>query len=209
MSIATLVLIGQDEPGYHDLAGLSVTLAGFLARELPVEVAGTQDTAMLEAPAIARHDLVILNTFQGAATAKQVEDLVAFVEGGKGVLALHAATIFSKDNPRYTGLLGGTFTEHAPFGDFAVRIVDRDHPIAARLDDFVIKDELYATDYGSDVEWLASATWDGTEYPLVWTRAIGKGRVCYVALGHGPDAYAHESFRRLVIDAAAWAAGRL
>ena len=43
---------------------------------------------------------------------------------------------------------------------------------------------------------------------MVTVREAGRGRVCYIALGHDGRAQHHPAFQRLVVQAARWA-GRM
>ena len=44
--------------------------------------------------------------------------------------------------------------------------------------------------------------------PLGWSHECGKSRVVYLQLGHGPEAFNHESYRQLVAQSIRWTARR-
>jgi type 1 glutamine amidotransferase len=46
------------------------------------------------------------------------------------------------------------------------------------------------------------------DYALVWTRRHGQGRVFYTVLGHRPEVWADERFRRHLLGGILWAMGR-
>ena len=41
-------------------------------------------------------------------------------------------------------------------------------------------------------------------HPIAWTRAVGKGHVCYLALGHGEAAWRNANYQRLILNAIDW-----
>jgi type 1 glutamine amidotransferase len=48
----------------------------------------------------------------------------------------------------------------------------------------------------------------GTNNDILWTRAIGKGRVVYNALGHGKEAWENPQWQKLTVQSILWAAGK-
>ena len=75
------------------------------------------------------------------------------------------------------------------------------------MEDFGIDDEFYVLEYAPDVRVLAErVTGDGSE-PILYVRDHGRGRVCYIALGHDARAWGNPGFRQLVRQATLWAAG--
>lgn len=81
------------------------------------------------------------------------------------------------------------------------------HPIVEETLDFDIVDELYTDPAITDsIDPLVEAEWEGKLHPILWVRGYGKARVCYNALGHGPQAFDNASNRSLVQRGALWAA---
>jgi type 1 glutamine amidotransferase len=46
----------------------------------------------------------------------------------------------------------------------------------------------------------------GSEYPVLWTRRLGSGRIVGLTLGHDGAAHESEPFRRLLAQAVRWVA---
>ena len=44
--------------------------------------------------------------------------------------------------------------------------------------------------------------------PLGWSRTQGNSRVVYLQLGHGPEAFNNENYRKLVAQSIRWTAKR-
>ncbi len=131
-----------------------------------------------------------------------------------GLLALHAATICFDDWPEFARVLGARWewgrSSHAPCQEHAMWIGPAAHPITEGLSDFAIVDELYTHPVlVQPVEPLITAEWDGTRHPILWARLHGAARICYNALGHGPEAFEHPTNRTLLRRAALWCTGRL
>ncbi|PIV57428.1 hypothetical protein COS16_00050 [Candidatus Desantisbacteria bacterium CG02_land_8_20_14_3_00_49_13] len=143
---------------------------------------------------------------RGKLTAEQESLLMSFVKKGGGFVGIHCASIF-KGNKNYLAMLGCEFKGHAPYQEFQVNIADRDSLVTKRLQDFSVSDELYFVDHDPAVHILATAFWQGKSQPMVYIKECGKGKVCYVALGHDGAALLHPSFRKIVGRAARFVTG--
>jgi type 1 glutamine amidotransferase len=162
-----------------------------------------------------RYDLVILNTCAGEVrdddgptapgfTIPQVEALTTWVRGGGALLALHAATVASQSNLALRALLGAVFIEHPPQFSFTVYPLHREHPIIAGIDAFAVHDEFYVHAFDDTITIHMMALDRGVAHPMVWSKREGQGRVAYIAMGHGPEVWGLEPYRRLVLQAIAW-----
>ncbi|MFP4140481.1 MAG: ThuA domain-containing protein [Phycisphaerae bacterium] len=132
------------------------------------------------------------------------------VEEGLGLVAIHSANVVddAEEFRTYTQLIGSRFNRHDPFDRLAVSIDQPDHPITRGVADFTIEDEPYECDMlVDDAEVLASHTRGGKTLPMVYVRTHGKGRVCYLALGHDRRAWGHPAFQQLLRQATNWVAG--
>jgi uncharacterized protein len=108
----------------------------------------------------------------------------------------------------YHDTLGSFFLNHPPVRKFAVEVTDHTHPITAGLPaSFEVADELYLIElqhpastqillttelardpspdgFGFTYDLDTSLMADGKTRVLGYTRAVGKGAVTYIALGH-------------------------
>jgi uncharacterized protein len=169
----------------------------------------SQDTSIFTDDRAARYDVALWYTSQKALTPKEQEGLAAYVAGGKGLLALHTATVLEMpDHDTYNALVGGRFLGHDEFGRFHVTIAG-EHPITAGVPDFDIDDELYIVEpLGEPGQVLATGASEKTPAkPMLTLREYGKGHVCYLALGHDGRAWAHPCFKQLVVQATQWLMG--
>lgn len=108
--------------------------------------------------------------------------LDAFVRGGGGVLAIHAATASFKETPAYFDILGGRFTGHGTVEKFAARRIKDE--VFGGIGDFTVIDELYLHELKPGLEVHFTANYEGKAVPVVWTQGFGTGRVCYACPGH-------------------------
>jgi uncharacterized protein len=46
------------------------------------------------------------------------------------------------------------------------------------------------------------------DHPIAWTRAVGKGRVFYSAIGHRPERYGDPAYVQMLEQGIDWAATR-
>jgi len=147
--------------------------------------------------------------------------LFEHVRSGAGFVGVHSASDTWYEVPEYAALLGGVFNGHPWHERVRILVEDSSHPATAHLGPaFWLTDEIYqfrswsrngvhvllrldptsiAVDRGSRPD---------ADYALAWTRRHGGGRVFYTALGHGPDVWADERFRRHLLGGILWAMGR-
>ena len=212
-----LLLLGQNPEQarqFHNQPEHWAHLAAHLrAAELSARVIA-DDLSILNPTDLARFDVILNYTTGLAATDSQIDALLDAVHGGIGYLGLHAATVTFTQHARYLAMIGARFQRHDPIKRFAVRFVDRDHPISQGLDDYEHEDELYelTADYENPKNLIAVtgvrvlAEADG--HPMVYVKQHGAGRVAYLASGHDARSLAHPTYRALFTRAIAWAARR-
>jgi uncharacterized protein len=207
-----LVVINGDDV-YEDLfsAGLKLAeilvAAGFAAR-------AAMGTARLADRAAA--DLLVLYTALGDFPQARQSALAAAVRSGVGLLAVHASNVFpgsaAGPDPAYRvahALIGSRFLSHGPpphESRFQVETEQR-RPVTRSMAPFGITHEHYRIETADDVEVIAwRCTLAGRE-PVAYTRQEGRGRVCYLQLGHDMRAWDDPPVREIVTRAARWAHG--
>ena len=144
-------------------------------------------------------------------TGEQEKAIVAFVESGGGLLALHNATAlkpWGKKQPpsAYTRLLGSSYAGHGATDEkFTVRVVRRDHPVTRGVGDYVATDERHSPQmHAKDATVLLRAGSGEKTSVAGYVRTAGKGRVCYLANGHNGKVLALPAVQRLIANAAKW-----
>lgn len=192
------------------------------------EAVTSDDPMMFEPHVLAQFDAVcLLNTtgelflppdMQRLAERKRAEaekldtrlkkSLLDFVNGGQGLIGIHAATDCFYQWPAYGEMMGGYFHGH-PWGandTVTLKIDDPDHPLCTMFggQPFTITDEIYQikAPYSRDMLRVLLSL-DATrtdmnkggihrtdgDFAVSWVRGYGSGRVFYCSLGHHDDIY--------------------
>jgi type 1 glutamine amidotransferase len=191
----------------HDWRGIQPQLVEAIKGCAGVEITTAQeDLSILER--LDPYDVLVFHYTVGSITDGQRDSLSHWVASGKGFVGIHSAADSFRDDPDFRNFIGGYFVTHPRYRDYQVSVAKPDHPIMKGLEEeFVVKDEQYILDYDPRVEVLATALWKGKTMPVVWTKPHGKGRVCYIALGHDPAACQHPNFRTILLQAVSWSGG--
>jgi uncharacterized protein len=152
---------------------------------------------------------------------QQKADLLSFVkEDGKGFVAAHTATTAFMSWPEFGELLGGRFDNH-PYGVVEAPVINEgpDFPATKHFPVvFNFTDEFYqAKDFSRekarvllrlDASKLPANPQvhrtDG-DFPLVWAKMYGNGRVFYSALGHDAKTWDNPDVKTMCFEAIKWA----
>jgi uncharacterized protein len=218
-----LILTGgqRQHHGYRDQA---LYLASSLEDTGRFEATINEDAAILETPAMAKYDMIIVNADRRDPefkfTRSQQEALLAWVKAGHGYVSIHGADNAAPDwVPEWREMLGGVFSHigrpdgKVKKGTYGIKIADTQHQITKGLSDFELKDELYYhMQMQPGVTPLATTDYEGETWPVAWTRMYGQGRVFHTPLGHrdfGPgkdDPLQNPNLKKLVIQGVDWVA---
>ncbi len=205
----TALIIGKYDQPYHGLEDAEAVLRE-LARELGLEPDVRDTLAVLSPATLPAHDLLVNYWTGGKLEPEQVQAVLDFVHGGKGLVGVHGATCCFQENRDYIDLIGAEFRTHPEQQNLDIEIVDADHDITRGLEPFTIWDELYLFHEGhpKDVHVLAQTrSYEDMTVPVAWTRQPGDGRVFYLSLGHGAEAYGNPAFQEFLRCGMRWALG--
>jgi type 1 glutamine amidotransferase len=221
---AKVLLLSGGQRQHHGYRDQALYLAGLLENTGRYEVTMAEDAAILETPALRKYDLILVNADRRDPefkyTRAQQQALLDYVRGGGGYVSVHAANNAAPDwLPEWRAMLGGVFSHvglpdgKVRKGSYVVKIADRSSPITRGLDSFPLQDELY---YNMQMEPgvapLATVEYNGTDWPVAWTRDFGRGRVFHLVLGHrdfGPgkdDPVRNSDLGRLLVQGVDWVA---
>jgi type 1 glutamine amidotransferase len=154
----------------------------------------------------------------------QKAELLSFVkDDGKGFVAAHTATTAFLTWPEFGEMIGGRYDGH-PWGSATGTIINEDPSFPATRHfgaaPFTFTDEFYqAKDYSRDKLRVLLRLdvskmppndevhrTDG-DFPLVWAKMYGKGRVFYSALGHAASTWDDRDIDQMYFEAIKWAMG--
>jgi putative membrane-bound dehydrogenase-like protein len=193
--------------GHHTPAVRAAELIPALARA-GIDVAYTDRVADLNSANLARYDALMIYANLDTIAPEEEQALLDFVEGGKGLVALHCASFCFRNSPRYIALVGGQFKSHTT-GVFRVPIGKPEHPAMKGVKEFEAWDETYThTKLADDRDTLMTRDDGGKGEPWTWVRSQGRGRVFYTASGHDERVFTNPGFHGLVAQGVRWAVGR-
>lgn len=211
-----LLVTGDDVMPAHHWPSVSAATREILAAGGRLEVKICEDAAILESvAALQRYEVIYLGLYNAKTptlsdTAK--ENLIKFVEGGKGLVVSHLSSASFKEWSEFKKLCGRVWvmntSGHGPRAPFHVKIVDKDNAITRGVTDFEADDELYAKLQGdAPIHVLATADsdWSKQTEPLAFTLTYGKGRVFHHTFGHDVKAMKNPMVERLVRQGTEWA----
>jgi uncharacterized protein len=227
------ILLFEKINGFRDVPSVNAAHAAFVAM---AERKGwslvTTEKGSAFSPAILKQfDAVIWNNISGdVLTLSQRQAFKHYMEKGGGFVGVHG----SAGDPVYfwdwyvDTLIGARFAGHPmnpQFQTARVSLDDATHPIAAGLPPtWEANEEWYS--FKNNPRTSGSriiATLDETTYkpegmggqqlrmgdhPIAWTRALGKGRVFYSAIGHRPERYGDPVYVKMLEQGIDWATKR-
>jgi type 1 glutamine amidotransferase len=198
----------------HDYDAFAEIMADFLPKSVPVDIEVFRDGSFLDSPEAQNLDVIIMNhcfkSADGVLTKGQKSKLLNIIRGGTGVAAIHASYYSFPEWNQCREIYGAKFIKHEEVDIMLeVRVTDRNHPITRELpDSFEVHSELYqSTPLAADCHLLAVAKQKGTEqeYPSVWTRKYGDGRIVTILPAHWPNSYHLKDFQKLIAEGVRWA----
>ncbi len=201
-----ILFLGHDQPKSHHTPALFPLLASPLAhRGIQLTHVLTPAEA-LDPDRLANYDGLMIYGNHLEITPAQEKALLDFVEGGKGLIAIHCASYMFHNSDKYIALVGGQFQRHGT-GEFTAEIVKPDHPALAGVKPFATWDETYVHTKHNPVDrtvLMERVDQEGRE-PYTWVRTQGKGRVFYTAFGHDKRTWSNPGFHALVAQGTVWA----
>jgi type 1 glutamine amidotransferase len=218
-SNAVRVLMVTATAGFrHDSIDTArMVLASLASTTGEFRVTATEDLSTLTSSGLGAYDVLFFALTSGELplSAEQRAAILGFVSGGGGFLGAHSATDTLYGWPEYGEMVGAYFREHPWTQQGTVVVEDASHPAAAGVgSQFSINEEFYTfrDNPRPRVQVLlrldAASVGASGDYPLAWTRAHGRGRVYYNALGHFSSTWQDPRFQRQLRGAITWAAGR-
>lgn len=155
------------------------------------------------------------------------KNILEFVESGRGIVGVHAATDSQYDWPEFGRLIGGYFDGHPWNEKVTVKIDDPEHPLCKVFagKSFTVKDEIYQfrdpysrkasrvllsiDPAGTDMNKGKKMKRTDGDYAVAWVRQAGKGRVFYNSLGHVHDVFCNPLILAFYLDGIQYALGDL
>jgi len=219
----------------HDASGTSHVerILGPIVKEMGATLECTKDASKINAESLKKYDVVIFYTSgeltetgedgHPAMPADGMDALFAWIQNGGGFLGFHAATDSCRtgDGPTpYVKMIGGEFVTHGAQFAGTIKKVDPDHPAITSLPERWRLHEwyLFRNLDKENMHVLAlleigrerkmQEKYNIPDYPMIWCKAYGNGRILYNGMGHREDVWEHETFKALVKEHLLWVSGQ-
>lgn len=217
--IRVLVITGGhdfDRPGFD-------ALWASLPNISRVEVSHPEAHVMFRPERASEYDAIVCYDMHQNIDQEARENLVRLLKRGKGLIVWHHAMANYQDWPEWLRISGGRFRLHETAANgarrpastwkhdvrFRVKVANPRHPVTRGLTDFELTDEVYGDfDVLPGVTPLLRTDEPASGPVIAWAHTYGRARVITIQPGHGPGAWSHPSFRRLMSQAALWVARR-
>jgi putative membrane-bound dehydrogenase-like protein len=201
-----LLFLGDQE--HHRPAERFRQLQPVLAKR-GIDLTYTDQVESLNPNKLAGYDGLVIYANITHLSTTQEKALLDFVEGGKGLIALHCASYCFLNSPQYIALVGGQFLRHGT-GTFRTVIAEPDHPVMRGFRGFESWDETYVHTKHNEKNRtvLEFRQENDRREPWTWVRTQGKGRIFYTAWGHDERTWRHPGFHNLVERGLRWAVGQ-
>ena len=212
-----VLLITGDDVSAHPWREISETTRQALVDSGKFDVRVCEDPLILESEtALKAYDVIVFTIYsqrRPTIPGQAQENLLNFVKGGKGFFVQHLASASFAKWEEFGKLCGRKWvmgrSGHGPRNVFEAKVVDKQHPVTAGMDNFKTDDELYAKLQGTgkiNVLVEAYSDWSKKTEPLVFTLNYGKGRTVHNAFGHDGKALMNPSVQRIIVRGVEWAA---
>ena len=218
-ALAVIERIGRESGAYMTM----IRTDSQLVTKTPIVGRGSRYTGRpINARNLDYFDAVFfLGSGEGTLTPEQKADLLSFVrDDGKGFVGGHASIIGFYDWPEFGELIGGFMDNEYPVADMPIVVDDPRFPGAdafpkafAFADQFPVLKAPYAKDKIEPIMRLDASKMtdqqrarraDG-DFPIVWKKSYGKGRVFYSSFGHPESSWDDPRVQKLYLEGIKWA----
>ncbi len=191
---------------HHDASKYAPWLAISLFKA-GINTTYTTDLNDLNTENLSKYDGLIVYANHDSISPSQEAALKSFVEGGKGLIPLHAAAGCFRNSEWWIKTVGAQYKSETT-GTFTTAITNKSNPVMEGLWEFETWDEKYVHQkINSDKTVLMERVDGSAREPWTWIRNEGKGRVFYTAYGHNDSTWTKPGFMKLVNNGVLWAIG--
>jgi type 1 glutamine amidotransferase len=219
-----LIYTKNGEGFVHDNIPQSVEALKALCEAKEISYTVSDDPGIFDANFSEEFDGVIFSNTNNEAFDNEDQRKVFkdFIQNGGGFVGIHSACGSERDWPWFWAMVGGKFVRHPPFQPFDIKIINKDHSSTDFLPDpWKWEDECYFINHlNPDINVLLAVDLKTIEdeemekypgdtfgdlFPLAWYHEYDGGREFFTALGHDPEHYKDESFRKHLTAGILWA----
>jgi type 1 glutamine amidotransferase len=219
-SIRLLVITGGHDYNSQEFENMLDSLPGSITYKI---AALPEAFTLFEGQHRAEYDVILFYHMWQRITQGQANDMAECIREGKPLVVLHHSICAFDNWDEYTNITGGRYfhrtdtidgriypvSSYRHDVDVSVRISDKDHPVTAGIEDFVLYDETYNDFYVQpEVTPLLITDTPGSTEIIGWTKQYGKSRVVTLQSGHDVPTFRSPEYRQLLWQAIEWAGER-
>jgi type 1 glutamine amidotransferase len=238
MTCAAMILLGRVGAGEAKKKKLSVVVItgghGYDKKVFPKTFEGHEDleikivgttSKIFDDISDWKYDVMVLFNFKQKINDQQKKNFIALLKEKKvGLVVLHHAIAAYPGWIEYEKIIGATYVLKAQERDgvkyprpvwkhdvdMKIHVEDREHPITKGMEDFEIHDESYKKwVYHDGNHLLLSTDCELNNKQICWVKKYGDAKVFYMMLGHGPQIFTDENYKKVVARGIRWTGGLL
>lgn len=177
---------------------------------------GAEDIeAKMSPEALKNYDGVIFANTTGDLPIPDKEAFLKWIESGKAFIGMHSASDTFHGYPAFIEMIGGEFLSHGPQVGVVCINQDLEHPATRHLGpEYPIFDEIYVLKnfHREKVHGLLTLDKEPNklipgDYPIAWSKQIGRGKLFYTSLGHREDVWLSANYQQHIMGGIKWALG--
>jgi len=196
---------------YHDMDFVRLEMLKLFSEEQRFRVKVGDDYSKIDD--IVSSDVLVTYTVDVVPTDDETSKIEAWLSSGHRWFALHATNSIleftetgvscPRKAPQFMNMLGSQFVGHPPIDYYEVTVSEgqENHWLVEGIDPMTVEDELYVSEYYTDVEVLLKTRWGGScdgfvesqveerDHPIMYLRPYGEGEVLFLTLGHARSKY--------------------
>jgi type 1 glutamine amidotransferase len=165
--------------------------------------------------ALKNYDAVIFCNTTGDLPIPDKDAFLKWIQSGKAFIGMHSATDTFHGHPAFIEMIGGEFLSHGPQVGVECINQDTEHPSTRHLGStWPIFDEIYILKnfHREKVHGLLTLDKEPNklypgDFPIAWSKQIGRGKLFYTSLGHREDVWLSEKYQKHIMGGIQWALG--
>jgi uncharacterized protein len=229
--VSVLVYTKNGKGYVHDNIPSAVSCIQKLGRQYGFKVDTSADASVMTEQNLKRYTLLVFPSTNNDVFDTDAQRLAfrRYIEAGGGFVGIHSVTGTERNWKWFKMMLGGTFSWHAKFQKFSVKVIDPLHPSVQGLpkvwekeDECYFAKELYPgskTIMAHDITTLNTSDTAQSNlikknaggfselYPAVWTNDFDGGRTWCTVLGHDKKDYTDPVYVQHIFQGISYIAG--
>jgi type 1 glutamine amidotransferase len=214
-----VLVYSKNGKGYvHDNIASAVAGLQDLGKKYGFKVDTSTNPSVFTRENLSKYHLLIFSSTNNEVFNTEEQRLAfrQYIEAGGGLVGIHSAIATERDWTWFKQFTGGTFSWHAPFQKFKVRVVDKNHPSVAGMpmvweveDECYFEKELYPSIHTFLVHDVTSVKPHENiksnmgsfkdYYPAGWHNYYDGGLAWMTTLGHDKKLYSDPFFMRVIL----------